>query len=191
VRYCSLTDTALGDHQRTGAPGTSRSMLARCAAFRSARAARRVDEGSRNELSPSFQRRVLGSSKLKLRASISRAFRLPVYTELYYHDPADIGNPEPSSERAWGSEAGVDFLSRRPLDRFGHGVPAARARCHRLCPILAQLTRGSHQLRPVALHRVEAALKSTLCAIQNIEFEYTGLRGSAKQPGRRFIQVRS
>ncbi len=66
-------------------------------------------EGTRNELSPSVSGGYWISSKLKVRASLSRGFRLPSYTELYYHDPADIGNPNLRPERAWGSEAGLDF----------------------------------------------------------------------------------
>jgi iron complex outermembrane receptor protein len=31
--------------------------------------------------------------RFKFRASASRAFRVPSYTELYYSDPADFGNP--------------------------------------------------------------------------------------------------
>jgi iron complex outermembrane receptor protein len=49
------------------------------------------------------------SSKLKLRGSVNRAFRLPNYTDLYYHDPANIGNPNLRPERAWNSEGGVDL----------------------------------------------------------------------------------
>lgn len=49
------------------------------------------------------------SSKVKLRGSLNRAFRLPNYTDLYYHDPANIGNPNLRPERAWNSEGGVDF----------------------------------------------------------------------------------
>jgi iron complex outermembrane recepter protein len=48
------------------------------------------------------------SSKFKLRGSANRAFRLPNYTDLYYHDPANIGNPNLQPERAWNFEGGVD-----------------------------------------------------------------------------------
>lgn len=49
------------------------------------------------------------SSRVKLRGAVTRAFRLPNYTDLYYHDPANIGNPNLRPEHAWNSEAGVDF----------------------------------------------------------------------------------
>jgi iron complex outermembrane receptor protein len=47
--------------------------------------------------------------RLKLRASVSRAFRLPTYTDLYYHDPANLGSPDLRPERAWSYEAGLDW----------------------------------------------------------------------------------
>lgn len=47
------------------------------------------------------------NSRFKLKASISHAFRLPTYTDLYYSDPANLGNPNLKPERAWSYEAGV------------------------------------------------------------------------------------
>src|SRR5438067_9299744 len=49
------------------------------------------------------------SPQLKLRASASRAFRVPSYTDLYYHDPANVGSPTLRPERAWSYEGGMDW----------------------------------------------------------------------------------
>jgi iron complex outermembrane receptor protein len=49
------------------------------------------------------------NGKIKLRANVSRAFRLPNFTDLYYHDPANIGNPNLKPERATNYEGGVDL----------------------------------------------------------------------------------
>ena len=40
---------------------------------------------------------------------MSRAFRLPNYTDLYYHDPANEGSPNLLPEKAWNYEAGADW----------------------------------------------------------------------------------
>ena len=50
------------------------------------------------------------ASALEVRASVSRAFRLPTYTDLYYHDPANRGIA--------GSSAGtrVELRRRRRLE---------------------------------------------------------------------------
>jgi iron complex outermembrane receptor protein len=68
------------------------------------------------EFSPTVAGGVWLSSKVKLRASASRAFRVPSYTDLYYSDPANLGNPNLRPERAWNYECGVDW------------APAARVR---------------------------------------------------------------
>lgn len=49
------------------------------------------------------------SPALKVRGSVSRAFRVPTYTDLYYQDPANRGSPDLRPERAWGMEAGADW----------------------------------------------------------------------------------
>lgn len=46
----------------------------------------------------------------KLKASASRAFRLPTFTDLYYRDPANVGNPLLRPERAWNFEGGVQWV---------------------------------------------------------------------------------
>ncbi len=49
------------------------------------------------------------SPRLRWRASAGRAFRVPTFTELYYHDPANLGSPNLRPESAWGSDTGVDL----------------------------------------------------------------------------------
>jgi len=46
------------------------------------------------------------AEKVRLYGSVGRAFRVPTYTELYYHDPANKGNPRLKPEEAWSYEAG-------------------------------------------------------------------------------------
>jgi iron complex outermembrane receptor protein len=64
--------------------------------------------------SPSVSGAVWLNSRFKLRASASRAYRLPTFTELYYSDPADLGNPNLKPESATSYEGGMDaYLSRK------------------------------------------------------------------------------
>ncbi|MBS1849555.1 MAG: TonB-dependent receptor [Acidobacteria bacterium] len=56
---------------------------------------------------------------VKLHASVSRGFRLPTYTDLYYHDPATLGNPLLKPESAWSFEAGGDW---NPAGRITAGA---------------------------------------------------------------------
>ena len=49
------------------------------------------------------------AAKLKARAAVSRSYRLPNFTDLYYHDPANVGNPNLKPEEAWNYECGIDW----------------------------------------------------------------------------------
>ncbi|MBI1895313.1 MAG: TonB-dependent receptor [Acidobacteria bacterium] len=62
-----------------------------------------------HEWSPALSAGAWLSPALKLRGGVSRAFRLPTYTDLYYHDPANLGSPDLRPERAWNYEAGADW----------------------------------------------------------------------------------
>ena len=55
------------------------------------------------------------SARFKLRASVSRAFRLPSFTDLYYSDPSTLGNPNLKPESAMSYEAGIDGYLRTGL----------------------------------------------------------------------------
>jgi iron complex outermembrane receptor protein len=48
----------------------------------------------------------------KARGSVGHAFRMPTYTDLYYHDPSNLGNPNLRPESAWNYEGGLDWWSR-------------------------------------------------------------------------------
>jgi len=68
-----------------------------------------VYHGVPGEVSPSVAIGYWASSKLKFRGGVSRAFRLPSYTDLYYHDPGNLGNPNLRPESAWSYEGGADY----------------------------------------------------------------------------------
>src|SRR5450759_2842692 len=51
---------------------------------------------------------------LTLRASFGTSFRVPSFTELYYVDPQNIGNPDLRPETAWNVEAAADWTRGRP-----------------------------------------------------------------------------
>jgi outer membrane cobalamin receptor len=65
---------------------------------------------------------------VKVRASVSHAFRIPTFTELYYHDPASLGSPDLRAERGWSVDGGVDWdvrgwtLSASPFARWDKDV---------------------------------------------------------------------
>lgn len=58
-------------------------------------------------LSPSLAVAVPVADGLRFRASASRGFRAPTWTELYYVDPTSVGNANLLPERFWSGDAGA------------------------------------------------------------------------------------
>ncbi len=65
--------------------------------------------GAFDQISPTLAGGWWASARLKLRASASRAYRLPTFTDLYYRDPANRGNASLRPETAWNYEAGAEY----------------------------------------------------------------------------------
>ena len=106
----SIRSTNLGSHSRTTGAGYVALDFRALGRFSfSAGLREQLYSGRRSELSPSLSGGVWLSSRLKLRASAGRAFRLPSYTDLYYQDPATRGSPDLRPERAWSYDAGVEW----------------------------------------------------------------------------------
>ncbi len=80
----------------------------------------RFDRGFRREnvLSPVAGITVPFLGVYRFRARIDRSFRSPTYTERYYDDPANRGNPALRSERSLLTEAGIE----RGMDNATLGV---------------------------------------------------------------------
>jgi iron complex outermembrane recepter protein len=106
----SIDSSNLGRHARTREAGYV-SMDARALGRYSFTAALRdeVSGSLHHELCPTLGGGVWMNQHAKIRASASRAFRMPTYTELYYHDPANLGSPALLPESAWSYDAGLDW----------------------------------------------------------------------------------
>jgi iron complex outermembrane receptor protein len=72
-----------------------------------------IYDGLSNQVSPTASAGYWINSTLKARASSSRAFRLPSYTDLFYSDPSNLGNPNLRPEKSWNYEGGVDYFAGR------------------------------------------------------------------------------
>jgi iron complex outermembrane receptor protein len=175
----AIVSNNLGDHTRS-----------RAAAYVEAdfRALRRfsLTVGAREEIyrsfsgqfSPSVAGGVWLSPEWKLRAAVSRAFRIPTYTDLYYSDPANLGNPNLRPETAWSYEGGIDWT-------HSHKLKASATVFHRRETNGIDYVRASLTDRwlPVNFDRlrftgVETSLSVQPAASQQIDIAYTGLHGA-------------
>lgn len=55
------------------------------------------------------------SNKLKAFGNIGYTYRVPTYTDLYYQDPANVGNPDLQPEQAISYEAGLKWINTPQL----------------------------------------------------------------------------
>jgi vitamin B12 transporter len=63
-------------------------------------------------LSPSIAAGYRISPAIRLRASANSGFRAPNWTERFYRDPSNIGNPDLEAEKFWTAELGAEVLHR-------------------------------------------------------------------------------
>jgi iron complex outermembrane receptor protein len=181
----SIHSTNLGDHTR-----------GRVAAYAAldVRALRRwsFNLGTREEVyrsvqgdfSPSASAGYWLNSRFKLRGNVSHAFRVPTLTDLYYHDPTNIGNPSLRPERAWDYEGGLDWhgprrlaaevtlfeLSEQDVIDYMRSSPSA----------VWQAT----NIDQLHFRGVESSLRAPLSHSQEVDLSYTAMHGyHAPMPG--------
>jgi iron complex outermembrane receptor protein len=180
----TIESTNLGDHNRS-----------RAAAYVSldARALRRFSfsvglreemyRWGKGELSPTVAAGAWLSPKWKLRASASRAFRIPTYTDLYYQDPANFGSPNLKPETAWSYEAGADW---RPGHAFRVSATVFQRRESDDIDYVRRSTADPWQATNIARLRftgVEAAATIVPARGQEITVSFAALSGQQQALG--------
>jgi iron complex outermembrane receptor protein len=175
----SIVSNNLGDHARSrgalyaaldlrGIPRVSLSVAVREEFYRR----------YSGEFSPTIAGGYWLSPALKVRASASRAFRVPSYTDLYYSDPANLGNPNLRPERAWTYEAGLDWVPAGRLTaetavferRLRDGIDYYRNSPNALWQAL--------NIDSLNFTGVESSLRYRAARHQTLEVLYTWLFGS-------------
>ncbi len=141
--------------------------------------------------SPTVSGGVWLGSGFKLRASASRAFHLPDYTELYYSQPGLFGNPNLLPETAWNYEGGLTW-SR---GRFRSDATAFHRREHNvidyICAAAAETECGTganpwlaENVQQLNFTGVELSQQIRLAPWQQqLQASYTWLRGTRASLG--------
>ena len=117
----------------------------------------------------------------RLRASASRAFRLPTYTDLYYSDPANLGNPSLKPESAWSFEGGPEW---NPGGRISAQLTAFHRRDHNDIDYVKSAPASPWQatnIQNLVFTGVEASVRFKLSQSQEMQLAYTALHGD-QQP---------
>jgi outer membrane cobalamin receptor len=151
---------------------------------------------SHGEFNPTVAAGVWLRSTLKLKASVSRAFRLPSYTDWEYHDPANFGNPKLGPEEAWDYEGGllwipssrwkgeVTVFERRDgnvidyVTRVCTGIPVDQLPPGATCSPMISSVYHAENLQHLNFTGVEASADFRLSGQQHVNIAYTALYGS-------------
>ena len=174
----SLISNNLGDHARSRAAAYAALDLRALKRYSLTLSAREeVYRRWSGAFTPSVAGGVWLSTTMKLRASASRAFRIPSYTDLYYHDPANVGSPFLRPERAWTYETGLDWLptthTRADLTLFERrerdGIDFYRTSPTDIYRAL--------NIQNLNFRGVEAGIRWTPSRVHTIDLRYTGLHG--------------
>lgn len=68
-------------------------------------------EGFAPAWAPSVSASFTPAANVGVRASVARSFRAPTWTDRFYEDPANRGDPDLAVETAWSSELGMDWTT--------------------------------------------------------------------------------
>ena len=173
----------LGNHARNRGAGYVNLDLRALHRFSLSLGAREeVFSGGRAEFVPSLAGGVWLKNAVKLRASISRGFRLPTYTDLYYHDPASIGNPLLKPESAWSVAGGPEF---NPGGRVSATATAFYRRDSNGIDYVKQASDAPWQatnIQNLTFTGAEAAVRLHLRSGQQFNIAYTALEGTKAVP---------
>ena len=136
-----------------------------------------VFTGGQKQFSPSVSGAYWVNSRVKLHGAASHAFRLPTFTDLYYSDPANLGNPNLQPESAWSYEGGAqvnvgrhsgDFVvfhrrERNDIDYVRSGPDAIWR---------------AENIQRLQFTGFEAVFQFQITSSQRLDVAYTGLHGA-------------
>lgn len=135
-----------------------------------------------HELCPTLGAGIWLNPHAKLRASASRAFRMPTYTELYYHDPANIGSPALLPESAWSYDGGADWNAGV---RLGGEVTCFHRRERDSIDYVRDAPGGIWRATNFSRLRftgIEASVRAKVTRVSQIDLRYTALKGDREIP---------
>ena len=174
----SIVSNNLGDHDRSrGAVYLDYDVRALKRFSFSLGGREEIFSASNGEFNPTGAAGVWLKPSLKLKGSVSRAFRLPSYTDLYYSDPANQGNPNLLPEHAWDYEGGLMWnptarikgeatvFERRDRDVIDY------VRSSNSSPYMAE------NIQKLNFTGVELSVELRFAHNQQIQLAYTGLHG--------------
>lgn len=175
----TIRSTALGRHGRNRGAGYASLDLGEWHRFTLSVGGREeVFSGGNSDFSPTAAAGYRVNSTLRLRASAGHGFRLPTYTDLYYSDPATLGNPNLRPETSWSYEGGLLFTpgSRVSLTLTGFRNQITDGIDYSKTSLAARYQ--ATNTGSLAFSGAETSLHLRLPASQQVDVAYTGIHAS-------------
>lgn len=176
-----IASNNLGHHARNrGAGYVNFDLQVRQRVFLSLGTREEILSGGHAELAPAAAGAIWLGGAWRLRASVSRAFRLPTYTDLYYSDPANLGNLLLKPESAWDYEGGLEW---KPVGRFSAQLTVFQRRDHNDIDYVKAAVSNPWQatnVQNLVFTGAEATVGWRISATQMVQLGYTGLHGSTQ-----------
>jgi len=133
--------------------------------------------GGHQRFSPAVSGGYWVNAHLKLHGAVSSAFRLPTFTDLYYSDPANVGNPNLKPESAWSYEGGAQVNAGR---HSGDLVLFHRRERNDIDYVRSGPNEvwQAENIQRLQFTGFEAVFRFQLASSQRLDVAYTGLHGA-------------
>ena len=131
-----------------------------------------------SQFSPTVGAGVWLNPRLKFRASVGSAYRLPTYTDLFYHDPATSGNPNLKPESAWSYEAGVQWHSLGRLQADATLFQNRERNVIDYVKFFAGDINHATNIQKLNFTGLESSLNVRFSDSQTVDFSYTWIHGT-------------
>ena len=178
----TIHSNSLGQHARNEGAGYANLSLRSLGRFSLSIGAREEVLSSQGSVfSPSAAAAFTLTKTLRLRASAGHGFRQPTYVDLYYSDPATIGNPALKPESSWSFEGGLDWepawtqaSGRLKFTAVGFRLNQTNVIDYaKLLPLTAGEKWQAVNVPTLDISGAETSLRIRLAATQQLQFSYT------------------
>jgi len=178
----TILSNSLGVHARNQGAGYANLSLRSLRRFSLSIGAREAVLSSQGSVfSPSAAAAYTLTKTIRLRASAGHGFRQPTYVDLYYADPATIGNPNLKPESSWSYEGGTDWTpanGRLTFTAVGYRLNETNAIDYSKQQLAtAALTAAepwqADNVPTLNITGAETSLRIRLSSTQQLQFSYT------------------
>ncbi|MGP8260177.1 MAG: TonB-dependent receptor [Acidobacteriaceae bacterium] len=187
VGSSEVLSNALGVHARNQGAGYANLSMRALGRFSLSLGAREeVLSGGTSVFSPSAAAAYTMSKTVRLRGSAGHGFRLPTYTDLYYSDPATVGNPNLKPEKSWSYEGGLDWKpanGRLTLTAVGFRLQETNAIDYsKLLPLTAGEQWQAVNVPTLDIGGAETSIRVRIGSTQRLDLSYTAAHSGNLPP---------